>query len=236
MTPAPRVLTTRGITLFELLIAATISLFMLLVISRVNLSREYHNQRVQNTSIFRVEAGLLLATMAKRLEVADRIVLHRTGQGTDPMTLLFRVPLGTSFDDPANYRWAEYRHVDTTGNTVPDTVLFYNNIGDQATPTDPCVVSEKFFGVSGLTVTFADEVPPPGPEFNALELKASLVDPNTSLAETTFTEEVIFRSRSSGNLDATCAGVPCASCTTLPCDSGSGLARPGVSLPRDPCP
>ncbi len=231
----------RGITLFELLVASSLGLFLLIAIGRINLSRFYHSKRIQSVAVFQAEAGLALATLAKRLEQADRIVLHSTGEdgppaippSNGPANVLFRVPLGAAFDSANNYRWAQYRLVDLDQNGRPETIAFYDNLGR---PDSDCVVDEKFSSVRKLTVTFKDVTPaPPGGEpasgrdTNLLELRLFLIDPETNRIEARYTEGVTFRAGTYSNV-----GVECPD-DGRPCDTGSGLAPPGVSDPPSPC-
>lgn len=228
-----------GITLVELLIASGLALILLFGAGRLNISRTLHGRQVQAASLFRVEGGLALATFAKRLEQADRIVLHSTGDPAvspfnGPANVRFRVPVGSALDDPDTYRWAQYRLVDRDGNGRPETIEFLDDIG-RAPNLPDCAVDDKFVGVNGLAIRFVDDSPsPPGGEAtsldtNLLEVRFSMLNPETGNAEVTYTQGVAFRAGSYSNLNTSCPPAG-------PCDSGAGLAKPGLSDPPAPCP
>jgi len=240
-----------------MLVASTLSVVVILAIGQVDVTRILLAQQVRRSTSLQAQAGLAMADLTKRLMQADRVNL------INPPNIQFRIPepdtdcprvdlpscpvvcegcTGTvpppcCFDIPANYRWAQYHHVDTDGDVDHrrDTIQFYDNIIRPGWRED-CTPDATFPNISDLTINFRHEAKEAlgGDPFdnrqdnNVLELAVSSKNPDTG-ATVTYRGEVTIRGGAYTDVNATCT-------SRNSCDSGTGLAPPGVSEPPKPCP
>jgi hypothetical protein len=141
----------RGVTLFELLVASTISMVVLLALGSVDVSRIYLTNDIQRTVLLQSEAPTAIVQMGKELLQADRINLI----ATDPGNVQFRIPPAdpAQLDDGTSYTWSQYR-LDSSAREI----LFFEDITNTG-----CTVDLRFQEIDGLTLEFQDTAAaPPG--------------------------------------------------------------------------
>lgn len=153
-----------GVTLTELLIASAVGLVVVLSIGQVDMTRiRLMNEVLRPATLS--EAALAMHDMTKHLMQADRVVV------LTPDNVQFRIPPANAadLDNPASYRWAQYKLVDGPDpDALPDTINFYDD-----TAGGGCGVDATFGGgvsASNVVVTMAlnviyfneDSPPPPG--------------------------------------------------------------------------
>ena len=188
-------MTRRGVTLLELLLASMIGLVVVLGLSKIDVTRIYLSQEVQNRTRGPSEAMLVLSSIIKDLEQADRAVLYGPdcGGGTPSSCLKFRIPIGTDFDNTNpvvnNYKWFKYSF--SAGQ------IQYDAITDTGCGTD-----RTFKDLTGLTFAWRDESPtppggrepfaPPTEDNNVIEIQVSWHDP-TSGVDRSYTGQATMR-------------------------------------------
>ena len=229
----------RGLTLLELLAAASIGLIVIAVLGRVDLTRVKMMRR-SNKPVLQEglvsEAGLSWLEVARQLEQADRVVLSNpaspscrpsgsSAQSSECyQTVQLRIPRGKAFGETGNYRWFQYRF-STDGE--------HGRIAGYADSDHDCTPDVVFKDISGMSLQFHEVAKAPphasqevldGPEDdNMLNLTISSV-----ADEVTFTGVVAPRAIAYTNVGARCE-------PGEGCDTGVGLAPPGVSGPPRPC-
>lgn len=184
--------TERGVTLMELLLASSIGVVVLLALAHVDVTRILVGQQAKDVSEIQAEPAFALTHLARSIVRADRVNLISSSN------IQIRIPptTGTGLDDPANYRWVQYR---LNGTEIQ---YFTNN------PT-PCTVASRFRDISSLNIQYRDEsaVPPPGgeplggPDNNVLEItvKSTAADLQTG-EKVSLTGEATMRSGAYTNL------------------------------------
>lgn len=185
----------KGFTLLELMVASMLSLVVILAIGQVDVSRLLLSNQANRTATATADAELALAHMARTLEQAD--LVNRLGADN----VQIRIPqYPADLDDPASYRWVQYRYDGTLGQ-----IIFYD-------PAIACTIAGRFWNLQGLSVEYRDEVttPPPGgdptpQDNNMLELvvQADVLNPQTGTITTyTYREEVAIRAGAYTNIDS----------------------------------
>ena len=102
----------RGITLVELVVASTLGVAAILALGQMDVARvKLFNELAQDRTKVEVsmEASVALDDILSDLKMADRIVLVAPGAGVSAKNVLIRIVEGEDFDNPANYRWVQYR-------------------------------------------------------------------------------------------------------------------------------
>ena len=272
--PTPQSLV-RGVTLAEVMIAATLGLLVMFGVTAINLGRinmqidlRGRGQQVGDE----IQPATALLQLINHLERADRINLISTGQpGVQPFSgpadvqlRLFEsgnnaspscpapscttpgaAPAACCFLIGANFRWVEYRHVDTPDSgSAPDAIRFFDNTASGCGNTRLLTGSGR---ISALTFRYRDTAdPPPGgdpdpaqfvsapADTNALQYSmqwdspgplfggGGLLSPNSRTYTGTVTSRLISYSDVKAGADG-------------PGDSGQGLAGAGLTKPA-PCP
>jgi hypothetical protein len=207
-------------TLAEVLVASAIGLAVILSIGQVDMTRiNIMNQVLRPATLS--EAALGMHHMIKHLMQADRVVVLA------PDNVQVRIPQNpAALDTPASYRWAQYKLVDGNGDTLPDTINFYDDTAAG------CGVDAAFGGsvpasnvvtTMTLVVAYADEdspMPPGGePPMNdnntvRITVAQTWAPPGGSPTTETNGGSVTLRAGAYSDLDA---GI------FHPGDSGTGL-------------
>lgn len=201
----------RGLTLIEILIAATIAFIVMLAIGQIDVSRVRLGEEARRRANAGMDATLAIAHMGRLLQEADRVNL------VGPDSIQFRRFTGDptaagALDNPANYHWAQYKLVDLNPTPIVDGIMDTIQFNDD-TGVVGCGSPEDAFGAGSLLFQYQDEAttPPPGGE----PLGG---DDNNLLLITTsggLTTEVVLRSGAYTNLTtglSTAAGGPPGSC------------------------
>jgi len=152
-----------GVTLAELLIASAVGLVAILTIGQVDMTRVHLMNQVLRPATLS-EAALGMHHMVTNLMQADRVVV------LTPDNVQLRIPQdATDLDNPASYRWNQYKLVDGPDpDALPDTINFYEDTGGAG----GCGVDAAFGGgasasnvvmAMALNVVYADEDSPPPP-------------------------------------------------------------------------
>ena len=216
----------RGFTLVEVLTVAVLSLVIILAIGNIDVTRLLLSKDTRRNVASQHEAGLAAAYLTRSLVQADRVRLLDTScaAGANPGGCIqLRVSTATSgnpadFDDPAKYRWLQYRY-DSTAHEL----LFHNSVLSSGDCSGP---SLTFTGISGLIVSYQDEAPaPPGgnPPSQDNNVVRFVVQPDVGLS---YESEVTLRPLAYTNVGA------------VGTDSGTGQERPGANIkppPPAPC-
>ena len=190
-------------------------------ITRLLLSRDAR-QRVANQH----EAGLAAAHLTRSLIQADRVRLLDASctAGASPSGCIqLRLSTATSgnptdFDDPAKYRWLQYRY-----DSAAHEVRYYDAVPSAGPCSGP---SLTFVTISGLTVSYHNEAPtPPGgdPPSQDNNVVGFVIQPEVGQA---YESEVTLRPLAYTNIGA------------VGTDSGTGQERPGANIrppPPSPC-
>ena len=194
----------RGITLMELLLASSLGLVVILAMGQVDVTRVLLGNQAKGLATFQAEVALGMIQMVRSLQQADRVNLINASNAQ------IRIPTGTSFDAPANYKWVQYRY-----DSVAQEIRYFD-------PASSCTVANRFRDIGNLTMRYRDESPaPPGGEppvqdNNVLELVLSSVpEPQTNRTFTVTGE----------------AAIRAGAYTVLM----TGLTSTGVSDPPAPC-
>ena len=226
-------LTQRGVTLTEVLVATTIAVIVVVGFTLTDLGRSRIEQDLRKRAgprIAQIKPTLALQHLAQRLEQADRLIIVNSGTpGGFGILRVRRAGVGcpepiqpTCYTTAAGFVWEEYRRNGTNLEFVeiPGGVC--------AAPT---VLSDN---VTSLTFRFADESPcqpfgVSGPQDN--NTLAYVLTWNDGTQQQEFVGQMTSR---------------LISCSTLPStsfdpgtgtgDSGIGLAPVGVSDPPAACP
>lgn len=144
----------RGFTLTEILISGVIAGVLVLALTQTDMTRVRIQQdlRQQEGAAAQQQQAMVAALhISKHLEAADRMNV------LSPSNIQLRIALADDVDNPASYRWDEYR-------------LSGNNLEYFSDATPPCaapmILSEQ---ITGLTFAYTDEAidPPGGPVFAA---------------------------------------------------------------------
>ncbi len=233
-----------GVTLFELLIASSLALVVILAIGQVDVTRVRMVNQVTNN--VQPEAELALASIVKEINAADRIKLWSTGtsslnpyhsanycptgQASCTAAIFIRVPIGTDFDNLTsnNYRWEQYSF-NSTAKEVRYYTTFPAALGGVCTPT------ARYHSINGATMQFWDQtISPPGsdpfggPDNNTLQITITVTDPTTGAVKP-YTGQATLRSAGYTNVGA-------ADPANDAWDTGLGLTQAGVSDPPTyPC-
>lgn len=167
--------------------ASTLGLFVLVAFAGVDVQQFSMTKRVRQDAGFQTDGGYAVSHMLRRLEAADRANLITD----NPANVQFRVPVGqTNLDAATNYVWAQYRYDMSTKR-----VFFFNRT------ENGCSAYRLAENVTGLTINYADEAPPPpggveplpgGLDNNVLQLELTTQDPTTQNI-LTFRGEVVMR-------------------------------------------
>lgn len=201
--------TSRGITLFELMLASALGLAVIVAVGQLDVSRTRLHEQISATA--GSEAVLALAHMGRNLEQADRI------NRLNASDVQFRIAHDPDhLGDATGYQWSQYR-------LIGHDIVFYHDVGDARTEPD-CTEDERFHEIAALNVQYRDaaSAPPPGGEpgggfdNNVLEIYVRTEHPQTG-AQTTYTGEATLRA---------------SAYTALL----TGLSGPGVSEPPASCP
>jgi hypothetical protein len=208
----------------ELVVASTISVVVVLALGQVDVTRLLLSQRVRDTAQTNSEALFALAALVRDAQQADRVNVVSASD------VQLRLPAGNCvvpagvpdpgcFDNPANYRWVEYKLAGTT-------VQFFDDTAGGA-----CGVDRTFYDITALSVAYVDAVtqaPPGGEPFAASQADSNVlqVQMTTAPSQTgdamTYTDVVTLRAGVYSNVNASGS------------DSGSGLASAASVLPT-PC-
>lgn len=237
----------QGLTLTEVLIASVIGIVGLLVVIQANQLRTglfvAIRARGQGAGSDVLPAFSALQVM-KDLEQADRVVIPNAS------TIQIRKPLMTTagcagvapapvcFDNPANYRWVQYRHVDTGAPVGNDALKFYDETSIGC--ANARVIANQLGLVQFSYSTYnAPGVPPPPPggepfasgaDNNVVDFRVrwdgAVYGVVLSPTSRTYRAKVTLRNAIYGDLSANAATG----------DSGLGLAPLGVSPPPALCP
>jgi len=172
----------RGVTLLELLIASSLGLVVLLALGQVDVTSIILGSHAKSLSTFQAEAAFSMTHLARSLQQADRANLKSSSN------VQIRIPTGTSFDDPDNYNWVQYRY-----DSGSKEIRYFD-------PASSCIVATRFRDIGSLDVHYLDESPPPPGDDppvpgdnNVLEFTvSSTTDPQTNTTFT-FTGEVTMR-------------------------------------------
>ena len=171
----------RGMTLLELLIASSLGLVVLLALGQVDVTSIILGNQAKSLSTFQAEAAFTMTHLARSLQQADRVNLISSSN------VQIRIPTGTSFDAPGNYKWVQYRH-----DSGSKEIRYVD-------PASSCTVATRFRDIGSLDIRYRDESPaPPGgdpavQDNNVLEFTvSSTTDPQTNTTFT-FTGEVTMR-------------------------------------------
>ncbi len=220
----------RGVTLFEILIATTLAMILILAITQVDMTRVYISEDIRRNLNRNGEAELALTHMGKWLQMADRVVVVSANN------VQFRVPVPTEaacqpiptpdcFDRAANYTWGQYRY-----DSGLKQILFYYPVTSSC-PTPITYGQAPDSSLAGLTVTYNDAdstqqalgSDPPSPDNNLLQIKviSEGVTPSTNRP---YQSQVVLRAGAYTNLNATAQ------------NSSSGMEPTGsISSAPNPC-
>ena len=141
----------RGMTLMELLLASGLALGVIFGITSVDVMRVRIQEDLLQRSgqagavSDRSNAALASLHIARHLEDADRVALPVPGR------LQLRVPVGLTFDVPANYRWDQYSH-----DAFTNVLRYYSNTAGGCGSV--MVLAEQ---IGAVTFAYADEAPAP---------------------------------------------------------------------------
>lgn len=212
----------RGVTLTELLVAAAASLIVILAVTTTDTGRVRIDQDIRRHSgVIRFNHGLAALAawrIAKGIENADRAVLVSPDASGVSAILQVRIPpTGATppLETAAAYVWDEYR-------LTNDQLLAYRNI------KAGCAAAEVLASeISAVQFSFRDEQPSPpggepfpdGADNNMVRVRMRWAAGSESHA---FEEQIAIRSTPYSNVSASCPGGGAS------CDSGRGLAAPGV--------
>lgn len=233
-----------GISLVELLVASILSFVVILAIGHIDVTRIHLTNPLRDVEAREgrlSEAGLSWLEIARRLELADRVILSDpvmdgscvsttlsgtpTASGTCYQTVQLRVPQGTAFDHADNYLWFQY-------SLEQEEILGYEAIDSRA---PDCQVDIMFRNIGSLKLQFQDVVKtPPGgtgkpfdgnEDNNIIGMTVRSADDGIG-----FSGAVALRTVGYTNLQARCT-------TTQAqlCDSGIGLAPPSISQYPQAC-
>ena len=226
----------QGLTLMELMVASTIAMVVAFGVWTMDVGRFRMNEELRERSgvaTYQGQAALTAAMkLAKSLESADRINVVSTNPGDVKIRLFAPVadcgigcigggnPDPCCFDNPANYRWEQYR---LTGNDLQ----WYRDMGT-------CALRIIAREITGLTVVFQDAAlaAPPGGEpmggadNNLLQYTVTWDNglPGPRNRTQTFTGQVTSRA------------IPYSDVNAAAGDSGWGLDAGGLNNPPGSCP
>ena len=196
----------RGITLVEIMVAATLMFLVILAIGQVDVSRVRLSEEARKRGGSETDAAMALAHMGRFLQEADRVNL------IGPTSLQFRRFIGNpsvagALDNVANYRWAQYTLADVNpADGTMDTIQF----NDDAAAG--CGAAEDGFQATSLLLQYQDEAgaPPGGEPFGGDDNNLLLITVNGR-----FNTEVVIRGGAYTNVAtglSTAPGGPPASC------------------------
>ena len=212
-------LTTRGITLTEILVASALAAVIAIGIATLEGSRAKVEQEViRESGVASDQGAVALATigMAQRITQADRVVINNgTGvfQFRAPVGCMAGVPAPNCFDNAANFGWDQYR---LTGGQL----RLYTNTGAGCGNLQN--LANNVTGLSFAYIDFAS-APPDGwvPDNNLIEYAVTWLE---SGKDRQFRGRVVSRAVAYSNVNATGN------------DSGSGMAPTGIAPPPAACP
>lgn len=220
----------RGFTLTELMIATTISVFVIMGIVRVDAGRAGMANKVRLATGLvdgQGDAARAMMEIGKIIEQADRINVVSFGPLADIQVRQLRrdpvfncgtgcfpaaVPDPCCFDQPFNFKWYEIK---VTGPELRR----YDRVN-----IDGCANLKRLAGgpgtggITNFTVAFAPN------NVMTISMTWDNLEPAPGNRIHVFTDRVVARSISVGNLGTTAN------------DSGTGLAPAGVSNPPALCP
>jgi len=192
--------------MLELLVASVIGIVIMLALGNIDATRVYLTDQIRRSSTSLSEASLAVSLAIRDIQQADRVIVLNAN------SVLVRIPqpsatsnLPASLDDPANYKWVEYKYDD-----VAKEIILYD---------PPCTVRQRFgrctpsdaVCFSGLAIQYNNESPvppggdPSGPSLNppddnnTLQFKLSWTDVKTNVTQS-LTDQATMRASAYTNL------------------------------------